>query len=1008
MIAEPLSRVLEATGYLSDGEPAAPSVMVAGSAEALARPHPPDRLPSFEPEAWWRNNADSAPWGGNASDLTVYFKYVDEPDQAPIADWQQEIWNRGFSPLLWIVSPERVDLYNGFGVPRQPEDAIENRLNTFSLLDTKLAELDRLAGRLAMETGQFWRRVEGVNRKDSVDSRLLRDISGLERSLVELDLGREDAQSLIGRSIFTKYLIDRRIVTAQRLMKLCGHRDLPQVLRDRSATRSLFEWLRETFNGDMFPPAPKSVPATKHLEQVARFLEAEDPETGQMSLFPYRFDVIPVELISAIYEQFVHSAADGSGETPLPAKSEGAYYTPLAAVSLVLDEVFDGLTGHEQVLDLTCGSGVFLVEALRRLVYLKSNGSRPSRKIIRDTLYKQVCGVDVSRAAVRIAAFSLYLAALELDPDPQPPHALRFDPLEGRTLLVGDARQIEQTPDGRNALTTAEGLRKFDVIVGNPPWTFKGRAGTDARRTAGSQTPLQPRGESLDFALRALNFAHDKTRFGLILSALPFFSRSSTGINAARSLVEALAPVTLINLSDLSGWLFPKANMPAMALLACQREDSADRMVLVQTSWSAAGERSHTIEVAPSDITTLPIASWTRHQGLFKAAFLGRRHDLLLLDDLATSHKTLKDRLTTINSELKVGLTFGNRSANAAFLHGLPLLGRLPGDRKLNSGRDLRHFSMPTDLPHFREELVERARERSIYEAPLLVVEEFLRKTPRPLVAVSEEAVVFTKAYFGASFSAKHAGVAHLLAAILGSALASWYFIMTASTFGVWKRRLLTSDITSLPVPDLENAANSDLGRHIVQLARSFRGNTPDDDGWRTLDEAVFDLYGLDETNRVVVRDGLFRAGWQWKQGRLESVTPAGTDHLQDYARAFLSTMDVWLSASNRRRMRAEIFALEDNDPLRVIRFVLEDTPGPSVMEVVPPDGPLKQVLAQIGERTQVQITDALVGLRDLRVHARDEVSIIKPAARRHWLGVCGLEDADAVVKDSVHGSHTT
>ena len=1009
MIAEPLSRVLEATGYLSNGKPAAPSVVVAGSGEALARPHAFDRLPSFEPEAWWRNNADSVPWGGSASDLTVYFKYVDEPDQAPIADWQQEIWNRGFSPLLWIVSPERVDLYNGFGVPRQPEDAIENRLNTFSLLDTRLAELDRLAGRLAMETGQFWRREGRVNRKNSVDSRLLRDISGLERSLVELGLGREDAQSLIGRSIFTKYLIDRRIVTAQRLMRLCGHRDLPQVLRDRSATRSLFEWLRETFNGDMFPPAPKSVPATKHLEGVARFLEAEDAETAQMSLFPYRFDVIPVELISAIYEQFVHSAAaDGSGSTPLPAKSEGAYYTPLAAVSLVLDEVFDGLTGHERVLDLTCGSGVFLVEALRRLVHLKSNGSRPSRKMIRETLYRQVCGVDVSRAAVRIAAFSLYLAALELDPDPQPPHALRFEPLEGRTLLVGDARQIEQTPDGRKALTTAEGLRKFDVIVGNPPWTFKGRAGSDARRTAGSQTPLQPRGESLDFALRALNFAHDKTRFGLILSALPFFSRSSTGIKAARSLVEALSPVTLVNLSDLSGWLFPKANMPAMAILACRREGRAGQMTLVQTSWSAAGERSHTIEVTPSDITTLPIASWRRHQGLFKAAFLGRRHDLLLLEELAESHNPLKDRLITINSELKVGLTFGNRSANAAFLRGLPLLGRLPGERKRYSSRDLAHFSLPKELPRFREAFAEKPRERSIYEAPLLVVEEFLRKTPRPLVAVSEEAVVFTKAYFGASFSPKHAGIAHLLAAILGSALASWYFIMTASTFGVWKQRLLTSDITSLPVPDLEKAANSDLGRHIVQLARSFHNNTPDDDGWQTLDEAVFDLYDLDEANRVVVRDGLFRASWQWKQGRLESVTPASTDHLQDYARGFLSTMDVWLSASNRRRMRAEIFALGDDDPLRVIRFALEDTPGPSVMKVVPPDGLLKQVLARIGERTQVQITDALVGLRDLRVHARDEVSIIKPAARRHWLGVCGLEDADAVVNDSVHGNHTT
>ena len=94
----------------------------------------------------------------------------------------------------------------------------------------------------------------------------------------------------------------------------------------------------------------------------------------------------------------------------------------------MLDEVFDGLTGAESVLDLSCGSGVFLVESLRRLVRLKTGAGTPSRGAIRETLHNQVYGVDVSEAAVRIAAFSLYLAALELDPDPQPPRRSASNP----------------------------------------------------------------------------------------------------------------------------------------------------------------------------------------------------------------------------------------------------------------------------------------------------------------------------------------------------------------------------------------------------------------------------------------------------------------------------------------------------------------------------------------------------------------------------------------------------
>ena len=633
MIAEPLGHVLEATGYLANGARAAPSVTLASSGAY-------DGLPSFHPDVWWRSDADTDRRGIVGVGLTVYFKYVDEPQDVLVAEWQREIWNKGFSPLLWLVSPERIELYNGFGAPGGPDEVKENRLGTFGFVDAALARLDALAGRLAMETGQFWRLESRVSRETSVDGRLLRDLRRLERVLVAADLDRGEAQALIGRCIFAKYLIDRKIVTVQRLTKLCGHADLPDVLGDAGAAKRLFAWLRDTFNGDMFPPSSEPVPAAGHLDKVARFLSGEDLETGQLHFFPYRFDVIPVELVSAIYEQFVHSSTTKSaGEHS--ARSEGVYYTPLAALSLVLDEVFNGLTGDESVLDLTCGSGVFLVEALRRLVYLKAGGGTPSRKTIRETLYTQVYGVDISEPAVRIAAFSLYLAALELDPDPQPPEALTFEPLQGRTLLVGDARTIEDTSDGQAILANGPALRRFDVIVGNPPWSYRGRAGTAARRASGSPVPLQPRGQSLDFVARARDFAHDETRFGMILSAMPFFGRSSTSIAAARDNIEGLAPVTLIDLSDLTGWLFPKASMPAVALLARHREQRSDRMTLVRAHWSRAGERSHTIEIAPSDVATLRIESWKRNTGLFKAAFRGRRPDLLLLDDLWAKHEPL-------------------------------------------------------------------------------------------------------------------------------------------------------------------------------------------------------------------------------------------------------------------------------------------------------------------------------------------------------------------------------
>ena len=178
-LAAPLRTVLESTGYLRNGVPAAPTVGLAGTHNHL-------RLPSFAPDAWWRSGADINPWSGTA-DLKVYFKFVEEPEAAPVAEWHQEVWNQGFCPLLWLVSPQRIELYNGFGRPRRPADAGENRLRPFRPVDGELAKLDAFAGRLAMETGQFWRQAPEVNRQTSVDGQLLRALDHLERTLVDDD-----------------------------------------------------------------------------------------------------------------------------------------------------------------------------------------------------------------------------------------------------------------------------------------------------------------------------------------------------------------------------------------------------------------------------------------------------------------------------------------------------------------------------------------------------------------------------------------------------------------------------------------------------------------------------------------------------------------------------------------------------------------------------------------------------------------------------------------------------
>jgi hypothetical protein len=332
------------------------------------------------------------------------------------------------------------------------------------------------------------------NSLNRADRALIRDLKVVRQQLAAVPVSRGSKRpelrhlhSLIGRAIFIRYLEDREVLLPAYFENVAGRRkewknilaqapsapeleprlaDLRflRVLQDKNFTYALFDQLAQDFNGDTFPIDEDETERIQqeHLDKLRGFLLGSTSPQQELFFFAYRFDVIPIELISTIYEEFYNERTGRD-------RNQGSHYMPPALVEFVLAHTLTPaiLAAKPRVVDPACGSGIFLVESFRRMVrhlWREQNGRRLSRPQLRKILREQIAGMDINEEAIRVAAFSLYLAFLhyqkprEINDERRLPH-LKWVPEDERK------RREKQKP----------GAQFFDVLLhGN---SFKAIAG---------------------------------------------------------------------------------------------------------------------------------------------------------------------------------------------------------------------------------------------------------------------------------------------------------------------------------------------------------------------------------------------------------------------------------------------------------------------------------------------------------------------------------------------------
>jgi hypothetical protein len=801
-----------------------------------------------------------------------------------ILDLQCLLANRGERAYLGVLSPGALNVYpinlNRSVLANSRETTIERKSSTAPLFFQSVVN-----GVFTME-GQ-------PDAPDYVFKTIHDLMTSSSKSLIgTYGLNPLDVLSFLGRALFFRFLWDRKIVRPSELPSVCPQAESPgDCFRNINNSVATCRWLDETFNGDLLPLSSGYTAVFRranertdgklflHLQAILEGWEHVGHEEFQLLIDwgDLDFAHIPIGVLSQVYENF--SRVWDSQQT----EQTSAYYTPKNIARYLVDDAFEGVTDKKdaRILDPSCGAGIFLVLAFRKLVAARweHDGKRPDTKTIQSILYNQLCGFDVSESALRLAALSLYITAIELNGTPRPPKSLKFpEPLQG-IVLHNHRRSEEQVSKGFVLGSLRSDLSKefngrFDMIIGNPPWSrLKGdkeknkalnvaftkltrQILTDRGLEDIAQTYSNPdNNPDLPFLWSSTQWAKPGGIIAMVLPGRIFLKQSGPGTRAFNAILQGLEITGILNGSNLSdSAVWPGMSQPFMLFFARNCVPVANHHFhFVTPYFERRLNDKGRLRIDYQSAQPVAATEAVKNSRLLKTLALGTALDVELvrkLDDL---------EWPTVKSYWKnQGLYSGRgydlspkqvRQGDARFMIGLPdFIPPANGE-----------FSVDVSLmPNkFKRSKVHAPRCMELYTPPLIIVPESPGSslfTPKSWVI--RKPIVFRKSYYG--FSAHGSGEADLIIALLHmithTELFRYHVLMTSSRMGAERRTFLKTSIENFPFPTIDV-----LPKRQQQLAvkLSSQLETSPSKPWEAINDFVFDLYGLDEYDRQVVKDTL-------------------------------------------------------------------------------------------------------------------------------------------------------
>lgn len=768
----------------------------------------------------------------NSQPLILFFDVTEENRE--LNDLYKKVWSFDNTSIIFIIKDSGVEIFNALNYIK------DKKQNTLEKIDLSDKEIKRLFNLWELESGKTWNWFQkkyidnqrGKNQKKRVNERLFSNIKDVRNYLTnDNSLDENEANSLILRLIFIRYLIDRKVKIDDQLIpgdveNLNERRkNFIQLIKEPEKLNQLFTKLNERFNGVLFKENDFIL-----TENQSEFLSGvfEGEFDGENSLYNnykefyfeiFDFSIIPVEVISGIYESLIDE------ETR---KLDSAVYTPSFLVDYILKDTVDEFLKYNKpedckIFEVAVGSGIFLVQSLRRMIEkeIELNGNTDKKLFsekIKSFAENNLYGIDINPQALKVTCFSIYIALLDYL-EPADINKYLFPKLIETNLFESNFFGKINDKNESEPADFEEVIKKIKpkFILGNPPWkkdnskehlSWVNSTKTYSKKIEGKLEIAQ------SFLLRAKEFMQEDTSCSLVITSTVFYNVSSTAKEFKGDFLKSYNLNKFFDLSPVRRLIFENKISPATVVNFTLSKDKSynSNIVRHQSVKSNVFLKNFKILVIEKfDQKEISQKHFIENDWMFKVALYGNTLDFHFLKKLYNISKIhIFEKIDDKELHASSGILKGSPKNYFNFLIDLPL--------NENSSIN-KYFTKNSDYLLKKEDVyLEAGREIENFSGSKILFKEQAENESELVISYNENSSVYKKGIF--ALTSQNEELLKSIYSFLISNLYEYYIFMISGSWGTstrpqirWKEEYL-----SFPIIETDN----DIIKKLVLLVNEF------------------------------------------------------------------------------------------------------------------------------------------------------------------------------------------